>query len=88
MVEFVSYSGEWPNLCSGDLIVKIDGEEVNIGRCLSSGGGCYFSSDWEEHVTKGAWEIDKLPEAYEKYRKEIEKIANENVPWGCCGGCV
>lgn len=24
-VEFISYDGEWPNLCSGKLILKIDG---------------------------------------------------------------
>ena len=88
MIEFVSYSGRWPNLCSGDIVVKIDSETVNLGNCLRSGGGCYISFDGDEHVTKGYWKIDELPEAYEKYRKEIEKVANENVPHGCCGGCV
>ena len=88
MVEFVSYDGKYPNLCSGELVVKIDGEEVNLGRCLRSGGGCYISFDGDEHVTTDDWEIEELPAAYEKYRKEIEKVANENVPWGCCGGCL
>ena len=88
MVEFVSYDGKYPCLCFGDLVVKIDGNEVNLGRCLRSGGECGFTSDWEEHVTKGDWKIDELPEAYEKYRSEIEEVANENVPNGCCGGCI
>lgn len=30
-VEFVSYSGKWPNLCSGELTLEIDGEEVAFG---------------------------------------------------------
>ena len=88
MVEFVSYSGKYPCLCHGDLVVKIDGEEVNLGKCLCSGGECGFTDEWEDYVTKGAWEIGKLPEAYEKYRSEIEKVVNDNVPHGCCGGCV
>lgn len=88
MIEFVSYSGKYPNLCSGDLIVKINGEEVNLGICLRSGGVCGFTAEWEDYVTHGDWKIDELPEAYEKYRKEIEKVANDNVPHGCCGGCL
>lgn len=31
-IEFVSYSGEYPNLCSGKLVVKIDDKEVSFGR--------------------------------------------------------
>ena len=88
MVEFVSYSGEYPILCHVELVVKIDDETVNLGKCLCSGGDCGFTDEWEDFVIQGAWEIGKLPETYEKYRKEIEKVANENVPNGCCGGCL
>ena len=31
-IEFVSYDGAYPNLCSGKLTVKIDGKEVSFGR--------------------------------------------------------
>ena len=31
-IEFVSYNGAYPNLCSGKLIVKIDGKEVSFGQ--------------------------------------------------------
>ena len=27
-VEFVSYSGRYPNLCSGTLVLRIDGKTV------------------------------------------------------------
>jgi hypothetical protein len=30
-IEFVSYNGKYPNLCSGKLTVKIDGKEVSFG---------------------------------------------------------
>ena len=34
-VEFVSYTGGWPNLCSGVLTLKIHGEEHRFGYRLS-----------------------------------------------------
>lgn len=88
MVEFVSYDGRYPNLCHGQLVVRIDGKEVNLGKCLISGGDCYFDSAWNDIVTCGGWDIDDLPEEYEQYRKEIKEVVNENVPSGCCGGCL
>lgn len=30
-VKFVSYTGRYPNLCSGILTLEIDGENVNFG---------------------------------------------------------
>ena len=31
-VEFVSYTGQYPNLCGGVLTLRIDGEEVRFGH--------------------------------------------------------
>lgn len=46
MVEFVSYTGEYPNLCSGILTVKIDGEIVKLPPfCMCSGGSVHFDSE-------------------------------------------
>lgn len=106
-VEFVSYTGEYPNLCRGVLTLKIDGEEVRFGHNYSiteswktdgnywefwsSGGSAYFTGGYEEgFVEGGEWIIDKedLPEQYRKYADEIGEVFNENVPWGCCGGCL
>lgn len=30
-IEFVSYDGEYPNLCSGVFTVKLDGVETSFG---------------------------------------------------------
>ena len=101
MVEFVSYTGECPNLCRGVLTLCIDGEEVRFGHNYGvfqswktdgnydafwkTGGGCEFYNDWS-----GEWIVDKdeLPAKYKKYINEIKEVFNANVPYGCCGGCL
>lgn len=88
MIEFVSYNGKWPNLCSGTLVLKINGEEkVLPDCCMCSGGSVTFDADWNETVTQGPWTVD-VPDELLDYKEEIEKCVNNNVPWGCCGGCV
>lgn len=96
-VEFVEYTGDWPNLCRGDLTVKIEGKEVTfssyakkgenfLGMC--SGGSCGFNEDYSEsYINEGEWTIS-IPEEYKEYKKEIEDLVNSNVRWGCCGGCL
>ena len=56
MVEFVSYDGDFPNLCSGTLVLRIDGEEVTFPKyCMRSGGSVWFDDEWHEHVESGEW---------------------------------
>lgn len=92
-VEFVTYTGKYPNLCRGSLVLKIDGELVLFGSgdhaepiFWTTGG--YLDAEYEAHT--GEWEIivDLLPEEYRKYSAEIDRVFNDNVPWGCCGGCA
>jgi len=89
-VEFVSYTGEYPCLCHGELIVKIDGKEVNLGDCLTSGGDVWFDEAGMEHVEEGGWIIYDydIPFEYVNFIPEIEDVVNDNITWGCCGGCV
>ncbi len=87
-VKFISYNGRYPHLCTGTLVIEIDGEVYNLYNSLSSGGGVSFTADWDEIVTSGAWSVDGLPVEIEHLRKEIEDVVNKNVRWGCCGGCV
>lgn len=97
MVEFVSYDGKFPNLCSGVLTVKINGKEVKFGNNLMSqgnedkfwysGGGC----DFKEFTTiQGKWKINylMLKDEYKLYASELIEVFNQNVKYGCCGGCL
>ena len=98
-VEFISYNGEWPNLCSGKLILRIDGRERVFDpfdqnteqRFWSSGGRTWFDENYSKaHIDKDSWIIDRdfLPDDLKQYAEEIEYIFNENVEYGCCGGCI
>ena len=103
MVEFVSYTGKYPNLCSGILALRIDGEDVNFGYVpINPNDRIYkdplYKPFWltggglvgYEGVYHGEWKVDEsdLPEQYRKYAKEIAEVMNANVPYGCCGGCI
>lgn len=88
VVEFVSYDGAYPNLCSGTLILKINGVERTFPKyCMQSGGSVSFDKDWNETVTSGLWSVD-VPEDLYYLKEEIERCVNKYVPHGCCGGCV
>ncbi len=89
-LEFYSYDGTYPNLCSGSLILLLAGEKIVFpSHCLSSGGSVSFSKDWEEDVSGGPWTISDWPENFpESLKEEAEEIVNENIRHGCCGGCV
>ena len=82
-VEFISYNGEYPCLCSGELVLKIDGNIVKWEYCMCSGGG--VTADYD--VYEGVWSVD-VPNEYEHLKSEIESVVNANVEYGCCGGCI
>ena len=86
----IKYDGAYPNLCSGNLVVTIDGKEWQLPPyCLSSGGGVWFTEDWDENVDEGEWSISSWPEGFpEKLKTAVEDAVNSQVEHGCCGGCV
>lgn len=89
VVEFVSYDGKFPNLCSGRLVLRINGQVRELpDGCLCSGGCVWFDDDWGDHVEHGDWTVVGLPKDLELFQTKIEECVNENIPQGCCGGCV
>lgn len=82
-VEFISYDGSSPNLCGGELTLKIDGKFKRFENCLVSGGT--VTSDYL--TEEGPWTVD-LPDEYKHLEDVVTKLVNENVERGCCGGCI
>lgn len=111
-IKFVSYDGEYPNLCRGQLVLKIGRKTYKFGkprydfssnqpkdiysRFWTSGGEIRRTEDWSDMWSeKGEWNsyIDsyvekKLPKEVIDNIDEIMRLFNENVPQGCCGGCI
>lgn len=102
-VKFISYTGRYPNLCRGLLTLEIDCIEYTFGHDYSNnqtgdyssfwytGGRCGFTNNYQNsYVNHGEWVIDcdDLPNEFKKYAAEIDKVFNENVDYGCCGGCL
>lgn len=100
-IEFVSYDGKYPNLCSGTLTLKIDSEDHTFRYCLSSGGRVYHDGNWNWTVESGEWTFDPEYATIDNGESKLEDlnftpneikwinmIVNENVEHGCCGGCI
>ena len=97
-VKFVSYTGKWPCLCMGLLTLNIEGKEVTFGHDFEHNHEGEFEGFWESgggldedySPVVGPWKIDvqRLPEQLQQYAFEIDKVFNDNVMHGCCGGCA
>lgn len=87
-VRFVSYDGAYPNLCRGTLVLEINGKPriFDMGALYST-GGIWYDDECMWHTRQGKWQVD-VPPDLAKYQREIEDCVNENVPHGCCGGCI
>lgn len=87
----IEYDGAWPALCMGHLKVYIDDTLWDFGEyCLSSGGAVHGGPpDWDFEVTYGAWSITDWPEGFPEDMKDaVLDAVNDEIPWGCCGGCI
>lgn len=89
-VKFVSYDGKYPCLCCGTLVLLVNEEKFVFKKySLVSGGYVSFDENWIECIEEGPWSIDEWPKAFPAEAKgKALKVVNENVPWGCCGGCI
>ena len=90
ILKFISYDGAYPNLCSGTLIMELDGKKIKFPQfCLQSGGSAGCDSSGEEYISYGPWTIGDFPKGFPKeLEQEAENLVNENIKEGCCGGCI
>lgn len=75
-----------------DSITKV------FGFYLKSGGRIDWGEDGENpKIVKGKWIIDDKSMKLEngvrfilsgEQKSELEKVINQNIEFGCCGGCV
>ena len=96
-IKFISYDGDYPNLCRGTLTLEIDGEVVKFGgkdnypSFWESSGGVSFSDDYvEAYVSSGEWVLSDydMPDKFKPIKHELIKVMNDYVEHGCCGGCI
>lgn len=87
MSAMVFSNGEYPNLCSGTLVLAVDGKKRAPSHALCSGGNAWFDKDRNSILAYGPWSVER-PEDLEPYQKEIERLVNDKVHHGCCGGCL
>lgn len=86
----IDYDGEYPNLCSGNLIVTIDNIKYDFPNyCLSSGGHICRDDEWNMWAEEGEWSITAWPVNFPEHLKDlVENEINYQIPHGCCGGCI
>lgn len=68
-----------------------DPNNPNFNSFWTSGGRVTGGApDWDFEVEQDKWEIDveELPTQFWDVADEIESAINNNVPYGCCGGCI
>ena len=99
-VKFISYTGKYPSLCIGELVLEIDGKEYKFSdtynmkntfpQFWTSGGFCEITNHSDIYVHSGEWNIDvnAIPAQFKQYESEINEVFNKNVQHGCCGGCI
>lgn len=83
MIKYRIERGSSYSLCSTKVFATINNKEYEIS--LHSGG--YVSWGDEDIVEEGPWDI-YIPAEIKEYEETIKRWVNENIEWGCCGGCI
>ena len=94
MIKFIGYKKTCNSLCSGMVLLEVDGILYTIDNCLISGGSVSFDKNWNPSIEKGFWSINKksfkknIPNLKDDDFEYIEFLINKNVEKGCCGACI
>lgn len=94
-IEFVSYDGKYPNYCSGNLIIKVNGVEYSIRRLIFPNRPAQFDEDYnligDNSLHWGTefefFRCDKPIVFTEEEQEYIYRLVNDCIPCRHCGGC-
>lgn len=89
-IKFIDYTGKYPSLCFGHLIIEFNGERMDLGSILISHGSIHNPDTGDYEAMEGDWDIseESLPEKLRPFCEDIVRLVNDNVEHGCCGGCI
>lgn len=77
-VRFISYDGEYPNYCKGNLVLEIEGVQYCFRLFDLLSDGRYYIQGIKPEV---------FPENIRRYYHEIIRVMKNNLAYTCCGGC-
>lgn len=69
------------------------GETADFHKFWSTGGRCCFSQDGTVEIKHEPWTMEcankkDYPQEVWLALPRVLEVMNENVPYGCCGGCL
>lgn len=83
--EHVEYNAPAYALCGASWTIRYENTIIVLDHALCSGG--HVSWGEQDIIESGPWSL-RLPDFLEPYKEQLTKLANENIPQGCCGGCI
>jgi hypothetical protein len=79
-LSFVSYDGEYPNLCAGTLILKLGDKEIIFPKYSLSSGGYVAISKITSEIGYGDWDIQRWPADFPANLKDYAVyLVNKNI---------
>lgn len=91
-IKIIDYTGRYPTLCFGTLVLEVNGKRYELDNALRSGGHCGFGATYaDEIVEEGDWKAreENLPDELKPLVDKIEDAVNKQLECrGCCGGCL
>lgn len=86
----VTYTGRYPNMCRGTLIIEVNGQIIySEDYVTESTGSCGFNHDYSEsYIDSGTliWDPEHARQFPQYIRDAVEdELSKFDV---CCGGCL
>ena len=81
----VTYDAPAYALCGATWTIQYEDIIIVLDHALCSGG--HVSWGKQDIIESGPWSLH-LPDFLEPYEEQLTKLANDNIPQGCCGGCI